>query len=153
MTQQIDIDRISPARIAGITFDTTSESIGTDVSSVYERLFGALAASGVAPIGPPRLMYHRMGESSWTVEAAVPISPDAGPQDLSVSDLPGGRAAVLVHTGPYDGLGTAWESIRTYIQRESITSRGIPYEEYLNDPSSTEPAKLEIKIVWPVEER
>ena len=72
------------------------------VDSGFPRLFGRLADLGVEPSGPPYIRYLRTG-AELELELGIPVGPDAEQS----SGLPGGRAAVLRHVGPFSGLRAA----------------------------------------------
>ncbi|CAM2006338.1 GyrI-like domain-containing protein [Acanthopleuribacter pedis] len=56
----------------------------------------------------------------------------------------------LLHVGPYDAEGDAFEQIRAMIEGEGLTAAGHPREIYLNDPRRTAPEKLKTILCMPV---
>ena len=86
---------------------TDADGIPSVVDAAFPRLFGRLAELGVEPAGPPYIRYLRTG-AELELELGIPVGPDAGQS----SGLPGGRAAVLRHVGPFSGLREAWRRSR-----------------------------------------
>jgi len=73
--------------------------------------------------------------------------------DLVVaSQLPAGRVARMVHTGPYDNLMDAHNTMVDWIRDRGLTPAGGPIEIYLNDPFDvTDASEYQTEIIWPIE--
>jgi effector-binding domain-containing protein len=72
---------------------------------VIPKLQAAIAAQGGKPAGPPFGRFYNADPAAFDTEAGVPFTgsvKSAG--DVHVSELPGGKAAMTVHVGPYDTL-------------------------------------------------
>ncbi|MEQ3552172.1 MerR family transcriptional regulator [Pseudonocardia nematodicida] len=154
MTYEISTRDIPATDVVGTEFHSSPEYIGEGCSRAYPVLFGALAAAGATPAGPPHLLYHSVDDDGWRLEAAVPVTGTGGlgalPEGLTVHRVGGGRAAVTRHVGPYDELGIAYREVEAWIEAQGLASAGTCYDVYLNDPAEVAPDKLETEIVWPV---
>lgn len=152
MSYEIEIKELEPARVVGVTFDTTPEAISDQSSKAYHQLYDALAAEKASPTGPPRLVYHRMDEDSWGIEACVPVAAEPSVKDgLEFREFPGGKAATTLHEGPYDELGIAWQELRRWMATHGHVTAAPPFDVYLNDPGEVEdPAKYLTELVWPI---
>jgi effector-binding domain-containing protein len=64
--------------------------------------------------------------------------PAAVEHAVSAISLPAGRAAVLRHVGPYQGLRDAFGQLRSWIDEHGEAVAGPPWEVYVTDPR-TEP--------------
>ena len=64
--------------------------------------------------------------------------------------LPGGKALVTWHVGPYDNLHATWKALRDTMEAEGYEGRGAPWEEYVSDCSSVPPEEVRTRIVWPI---
>jgi hypothetical protein len=53
-----------------------------------------------------------------------------------------GRAAQVMHIGPYSAEAATIASLHTFIESQGYSRRGKHHEIYLNDPRKTAPAKL-----------
>jgi effector-binding domain-containing protein len=118
------------------------------VQEAIGRIFGALGAAGMYPTGPMYCRYHTWQGDRTDCEVGFVISGPA-PEGLDASELPAGRCAVTVHTGPYEGLSGAYEALTAWIEQNAAFGAG-PYELYLDDPQRTEPEKLRTEVVWPL---
>ena len=61
-----------------------------------------------------------------------------------------GRAAQLLHVGPYAEEGPAIERLHAFIAGQGLAPRGRHHEVYLNDPARTAPEKLKTILRQPV---
>lgn len=152
MTYDITIKDFEPAEVIGTTFDTTPEGIGPSADAAYARLFDVLAREHITPAGPPRMVYHRMAEDTWTIECCVPVSGgSATPAGFDLRTMPGGRAVRTLHVGPYDELGMAYRELEVWVDKQGLESNGDCFDIYLNDPTEVkDPARFETELVWPV---
>ena len=152
VTYDIKLKDIDPVDVVGVRFETTPESISTDGAKAMHRLLDGLTSQGIDPAGPPRFVYHRMGENSWTIEACFPVvGVSSAPEGLTLRRFEGGKAATARHVGPYDELGMAYREVEVWIDKRNLKTAAPPYDVYLNDPSEiNDPAKFETEIVWPV---
>jgi effector-binding domain-containing protein len=86
------------------------------------------------------------------VEICAPIAraidPPAG---WRVQELPAGTFATLVHVGPYDSLGTAYETLTEWIGAHELVVAGPPREVYFSEPG-TPPEQVKTIIEFPVSE-
>lgn len=152
MAYQITTRDTAPADVLGTVYPATPDSLAETSSAAYHRLYGAIAAAGGRPDGPPRMVYLDMADDAWTIEACVPVAGlSSAPDGFSLHRMPGGLAAVTLHVGPYDELGIAYREVESWIDAQGLTSAGPPYDSYLNDPAQVgDPTKLETEIIWPV---
>jgi hypothetical protein len=61
-----------------------------------------------------------------------------------------GRAAQVLHLGPFSAEGPTIERLHSFIAQQGLTRRGKHHEIYLSDPSRTAPARLKTVIRQPV---
>lgn len=78
--------------------------------------------------------------------------PDA-PEGIAYQTLPGGRWAVFRHVGPYDTLWQTWQAaLRDWLPNSGEEMRdAIPFEDYVDDASKTDPEELRTDIYIPIE--
>ncbi|MFW5899331.1 MAG: MerR family transcriptional regulator, partial [Jiangellaceae bacterium] len=58
MSYDIEIREIEPTDVVGVTLKTSPESVGTDAAPVFHQVLDGLAGAGIAPVAPPRMVYH-----------------------------------------------------------------------------------------------
>lgn len=117
----------------------------------YAEVFTVLKEQGIGPVGPPFGRYLSMSDTV-EVEAGVGTERAIEPSgEVQPVVLPGGRAARLVHEGPYERLGESWRELEAWITALGEKPGGAPYEEYVSEPDpATDPERLHTVIVWPL---
>lgn len=140
-----------------------------DLSAVYDSAFGALfpalAEQGIAPAGAALGVYTRFSDdwSRCDLEVGVPLHEPLpgtitvavpGGRDIEIvpSELPSGKVASTLYTGPYDGLGDAWKSFTDALAAAGHTVAMPCWEVYLTDPGAdVDPAELRTGLNTAVE--
>ena len=74
--------------------------------------------------------------------------PFSGDTDLACTATPSGRFISVVHTGPYDRLGEAYDALIGFARAQSLTLAG-PYWEFYGHWSD-DPAKLQTEVCYAV---
>jgi effector-binding domain-containing protein len=129
----------------------TLSEIGSVLGGAFGEVYGGIGSA--APAGPPFVVYLGMpeGERPFDIQVCAPVNhavdPPAG---WSVEELPAGTFASLVHTGPYDTVGAAYEELMRWIPAHDMAIAGAPREVYLSDPS-TPPEQIRTVVEFPVE--
>ena len=124
-----EIRELSPRPAVTEVAVTDAEGLPALVDASFPRLFGRLAELGVEPAGPPFIRYLRTG-AELELELGIPVGPDAGQSEV----LPGGRAAVLRHVGPFSGLRAACERLFRWVDEQGEAAAGPFWESYETNP-------------------
>jgi DNA gyrase inhibitor GyrI len=88
-------------------------------------------------------------------DAAVTVSRPVQPEgDFGVTEIAGGRYAVVLHKGAYEELGQVYPAIfGGWLPENGHTLRDAPaFEQYLNSPQNTRPEDLATLIHIPLED-
>ncbi|WP_329000998.1 GyrI-like domain-containing protein [Kribbella sp. NBC_00709] len=118
-------------------------------SNVYGEIASILRKRGIAPAGPPFARYRVLPGRRFEVEAGFPVAESVRPDGtVRVSSLPAGPAAVTVHVGPYDQLGSTYAAVAEWLRLRGATPAGDPWEIYL-DPPEGDSADWRTEIVQP----
>ena len=146
-------ETIQPMTLLGQTARCEQAEIAETLGRVLGATFGHATQNGITMTGPPVCRYLNWGPGMVTLQAGVPVVPGAkGTEDIEVVEIPGGEAAVTVHTGPYDGLGSAHAAIEAYLHEHGLRAAGPPIEIYVTDPGEVpDPADWKTRIIWPLE--
>lgn len=129
-----------------------------DLPSFFGRAFGAAAAAaagqGLKLVGAPFAFYPSAPNDVVEVAAGFPVSAAVEPAGAVVPmELPGGRAATIVHVGPYDSMEETYEQIRVWMAGQGLTPADHVWEVYLSDPSTApDPSAWRTQIFWPVDD-
>ncbi len=86
-------------------------------------------------------------------DAAVTVSRPVQPEgDFGLLELAAGKYGVLLHKGPYELLGKAYQKIYgSWLPGSGYSVRDVPaFEQYLNSPQDTKPEDLLTLIHVPV---
>jgi AraC family transcriptional regulator len=136
--------------------------IGVLVGQHLGALFGQLAPRGAVLAGAPYVRYLEWGGERAVIEIGFPVADasslglpplsDAADGEPGASSLPGGRALVTIHRGPYSTLMTSWTATSAWIEGRGVRTGGAPWESYVDNPDEVPPADLRTEIVWPIAE-
>ena len=137
--------------------------VGALMDEAMSRLGERLGGLRVAPAGPPYARYHAWGGELADVEIGFPLTgrPEGlddlaacEPGEVGASELPGGRAALTVHRGPYTELGSAYGQLHDWIHEQGFDEGPAPWESYVDNPAEVQDvAQLRTEITWPVPDR
>lgn len=135
-----------------------------EIGPVFGRLTAWAAGRGL--LSPTTRMLgiyysdtHALPPADWKSDACLSISPEnpeveAG-SDVRLTDLPGGRHAVLLHKGPYAELHKAYNWLfGTWLPMSGEEPADRPcFEEYLNNPQEVPPEEWLTEISLPLSAR
>ncbi len=134
------------------------EHASTDTAGLpaaVDRGFGALlrrlSELDVALAAPPYIRYLQTGER-MQLELGAPVAAGTAALDgLPLGGLPGGRVAVLRHTGPYEQLRDACARLAEWLRRQGLEPAGPFWESYVTNPAEEpDPAKRITDICQPL---
>lgn len=152
MPYTITVEELEPEPVLSIRLTTTMAELGQSTGAALQEVAKELAGQGVAPAGPAFLTCPLPDaggqvdiEVGWPV--AQPVVPSGRAQP---GELPGGRAAVTTHVGPYADVEPAFEAMTEWLRDHGEAPAAAPSERFLNDPTSTAPAELRTRITWPL---
>lgn len=122
-----------------------------DLPQVLGKYYGAIAQYlgelGENPAGPPFVAYYNMDMQNLDIEIGFPVSKKlGGKEDIKMSEIPSGRFASYLYTGPYNEIEPAYNELTNWVEEKGYQSTGVAYEIYLNDPSQTPPEDLQTEI-------
>jgi AraC family transcriptional regulator len=148
-----EVEDREPQAVASIRVKCREEDIGKTLALVFPEIMGHLNAEGAKIAGVPFSRYHGVAGAELDLEAGLPINkPIAETGRIKNSVLPGGRAVVTWHIGPYEKLKPAHEALKSYLDANALKSRGGPWELYWTDPGVVpDPAKWRTQLVMPIE--
>jgi DNA-binding transcriptional MerR regulator len=104
-----------------------------EVGPLFMKLGRAL---GPNIAGPALTLYYdeECREDDANYEAAMPIKKEIRKEGIAVRKLKGGRAATLIHQGPYETIGNAYKKMIDYLKAKNLKLRLPSREIYLKGP-------------------
>jgi effector-binding domain-containing protein len=146
---------------AAIRTTVSMDGFGDQLGPMWDEVFGWLGERGIAPAGAPIIRYRVIDmERQLAIDVGVPTAEPVDGDGRVVGDiLPGGRYAVLLYRGHYDGLVNAnaalqaWATERGLAIDQRTTADGDAFggriESYLTDPvESPDPATWETEVAY-----
>lgn len=129
------------------------EDIPSFLGRVYHTVESQIHEAGVHVVGEPFARYRPLDAEyrEFEIEAGLPVvMAVAGHSEVEASQLPGGPAAVTVHTGPYERMEPAYEAINNWMREHGVHPAGPAWEVSHTDPSEEpDPAVWRTEIVQP----
>ena len=151
MSYEIAIEEIQAQPMVAIRTVAPPEQIGPAMGEIYGKLMGYLAGKGIAPTGAPFARYYGCTDDGMDFEAGIPIAePTTGEGEICADQLPAGKAAVCLHTGPYHELGGAHDALEKWVAENGHETASPPFEYYLNDPGQVAEKDLQTRVFRPI---
>jgi effector-binding domain-containing protein len=137
--------------VLSIRTRTSVQALPEALGKGYQKVFEYLTGLGEHPAGAPFVAYYNMDMQDLDIEIGFPLSkelPDK--EDIRCGEIPAGKFASTVYTGPYQEMPPAYEALTVFMQENGYEPTGVVYEYYLNDPQVTPPQALMTQIVFPL---
>ena len=133
------------------------------ISELMEKLIGDLVGVVYHPdnqrnlvkmTGPLMALYHEEEPdiNDMFVVVAVPVTGKISvtDPDIEIRNLPAVSVLSLVHKGPYESIGIAYQKLMEYANAQGIELTGPFRELYLNNPQETTPENIMTEIQAPI---
>lgn len=154
MSYCIQVRSLEAQSVVSVRTKTSLAALGQTMGQAFGQLFGYLGQLGEKPAGPPFAIYHdpEFKEQDMDIEVCLPVGrPLAGNAFIQGKQFPACEAAATLHSGPYDQIGPAYQSLMKWIQDQGREPSGPPREVYLVGPDpSRDPSEYRTEVVWPI---
>ena len=128
---------------------TAVQNLPQVIGETYGAIAQHLTQLGQCPVGAPFAAYYNMDMQNLDVEMGFPVPKELpGKEKIKASRIPAGRFAVVLHAGPYDKVGPAYEALTKWVAEKGYEATGVAYELYLNDPTETKPEDLKTQVMF-----
>lgn len=109
------------------------EVMGPAIGEVME----AIAAQGIAAVGPWFTYHLRLDPEVFDFEVGIPVVAEvAAVGRVQPGQLPAARVAQTVYQGPYEGLGAAWGALDDWVATNAHVAAEDLWEYYEVGPES-----------------
>lgn len=132
----------------------------SETASAIGEIVQYAVANGAQFAGMPIALMHEPDrdaaeradrEGTAIIDVAFPIAkPVRSGERVKCYELPGGTMAKIVHRGPYDACGPAYDALFEWLGRKGLRLANLPREICLNDPRTVKPEELLTEIYAPV---
>lgn len=142
MDYVVDVIELVEQPTAVVRGTVAEEGVGDFLGGVFGEVVQALGAQGLAPAGPPFACYV-ITAAGFEVEAGFPCSGPVVPAGRVVpATLPAGRAAIVLHRGPYAEVAAAYRAAEAWLGENGWVATGPPWEAYLDGPEVAQPRTI-----------
>jgi effector-binding domain-containing protein len=154
MHTQCAIERLPHRHTMTVRFRCRVGELPANLAAAHSKVGRLLSDKGAKASGPPFAIYHAIDPSEVDVEAGYAVDrPLSGGGDVQLGEIPGGRTATILHTGPRGSVGLAYDALVNWLEEQGLEPKGEPCELYLDDPQSTAAEQLRTKVTMPIGER
>jgi effector-binding domain-containing protein len=117
----------------------------------FHAVASAAAAQGVTLVGPPLGIYFGMPAETIDVGGGFPTDRPIDADDGVIAfTLPGGRAAQVLHVGPYDQMEATYNALMAWSAEQGLNLGPLMWECYLTEPDPAAQEATQTLIVWPL---
>jgi AraC family transcriptional regulator len=152
---------LTPQPILVVRRRVRRADIAATIGAALPSVFIHAQQRGLAIAGYPITRYLESSVGLVTFETGMRVTPQngnwtaadgQGQGDVLAETLPGGPAAVTIHSGPYEQLQNAYAAVEEWIAANGLQPTGPPWEAYLNDPADhPNPQDWKTQVHWPIQ--
>jgi effector-binding domain-containing protein len=140
-----------PQPVLSKRFRAPVEQLPDVLGETYQAIMQLLPTTDKQSAGPAFAAYYNMDMEDLDVEAGFIVARELkGEGDIISRQLPGGRMAACVHTGPFSEMEPTYDALSKWIKDNGHEVTGVTYEMYLNGPPDTPPEEYKTQILMPL---
>ena len=151
MSYECEVKERSAQPTLAIRTRTAAENLGHVLGEAYGTIMQYMGELGKQPVGAPFAAYYNEDMEDLDMEIGFPVGRELpGRGEIQAGEIPGGRVATCLHTGPYGDIGPAYEALVEWMEEKGHEPAGPAYEFYLNDPEEVPSEELQTMIMFPL---
>lgn len=152
VSYEIRIKEVPDQLVASVSRRASMSTVGKEVPEAFRELSEAVAPIGFGAGMPGIVYYGEVGpQTEWDMEIFMPVAAAfEPPEGIKVRILSGTTCASIVHRGPYEEVGPAYDALAEWIADHRHQVAGPPRELYLNDPNEVGQDAALTEIVFPI---
>ncbi|KOV69861.1 AraC family transcriptional regulator [Streptomyces sp. AS58] len=145
----VNLDPVATAVVRGVV---SMASLRDFFDASFSALARTIGAQRITVLSPAFGLYHGSPGETLDLEVGFVTDRAVQPEDgVVVGSLPGGRIARLTHFGSFDGLGSSWERLHSWMRAQGLPAGEDRWETYITQPSpDMDPRDLRTELNWPV---
>jgi effector-binding domain-containing protein len=151
MAYNCELIEQEPQPSLSIRTTTSIKNLPQELGKAYGAIGQYLGQLGEQPSGAPYAAYFNFDVNNFEVEIGFPVAKPLPEKDeIKATELPGGKLARCLYTGPYNKIEPAYNTLTEWVKESGYEATGVAYEFYLNDPGEIPPEELMTQIVFPL---
>ncbi len=148
---KIELNEQEAQPVLSIRTRTPMENLPQTIGEAYGKIMQYMTELGVQPADAPFTAYYNMDMEDLDVEMGFPVNSQLqGKGDIVFREIPAGKYASCMYTGPYSQMEQPYNEMFKWIEDNDYQPTGICYEYYYNAPGEVPESELLTRIVMPV---
>ena len=151
-SSRIELRVLRSHHIASVRKVVARDNVPHAIGRMFQAVNRALADQDIESDGAPFARYHSTGDKIDLEAGAMVATPIVPDDEVKPGELPGGPAAIAVHAGPYETLGSTYAAMDRWLEASpSHQANGGPWELYITDPSAEpDSRKWLTEVIYPL---
>lgn len=127
------------------------KQLGQVLGAGFGAVLTYLGELGEQPAGPSFAVYYNDDMQNLDMGIGFAVSkPLPGKGEIQAGEIPAGKYATCLYTGPYSRIAEAYEALSKWLREQGQEVTDVAYEMYLDDPSRTAPDRLRTVVMQPL---
>jgi effector-binding domain-containing protein len=151
----MEIKNLKSQPVVSIRKTISLEQIQDVLGQGYGKIMEFLGRNGMHPSDAPFALYRNEDMQALDIEFGFPVTPSnklgrllETEPELQLVELPKGKAAVALHTGPYMQLEKTYTDLTNWVKQQGLETSGICFERYIDDPGSVPEDELKTEVYF-----
>ena len=121
-----------------------SDGVADALTAAYREIIQFMSENELKIFSPPMAISHGWSGSQNRLDAAIPVvmSSVETSDRVQAGQSPSGRAARLIHRGPYRNMTLSYQKLEAYMAAHDLAEGNVSWEHYISDPAETPESDL-----------